>query len=105
MTSRALRRRLHHGDVDERRNAHLETTEFDGLSEPLLGNYKSENRQPEVTLYYIFLMPRMRKYGYDMLFRLSLILILLHFRGTQLEIFGMMNRARWDITGHFYFLS
>ncbi|CAA3008125.1 Hypothetical predicted protein [Olea europaea subsp. europaea] len=38
MTSRTLRRRLHHGDVDGRRNEHFETSRFDSLDEPLLGN-------------------------------------------------------------------
>ncbi|KAL2464483.1 ELMO/CED-12 family protein [Forsythia ovata] len=38
MTSRTLRRRLHHGDVDGRKNEHLETSGFDSLDEPLLGN-------------------------------------------------------------------
>ncbi|CAI9779586.1 unnamed protein product [Fraxinus pennsylvanica] len=38
MTSRTLRRRLHHGDVDGRRNENLETSRFDSLDEPLLGN-------------------------------------------------------------------
>ncbi|GMP81231.1 hypothetical protein CsSME_00036010 [Camellia sinensis var. sinensis] len=31
MTSRALRRRLHHGDVDGKRHEHLETSGLDGL--------------------------------------------------------------------------
>ncbi|THG05782.1 hypothetical protein TEA_007630 [Camellia sinensis var. sinensis] len=39
MTSRALRRRLHHGDVDGKRHEHLETSGLDGLDEPLLGNH------------------------------------------------------------------
>ncbi|XP_022899616.1 uncharacterized protein LOC111412982 isoform X3 [Olea europaea var. sylvestris] len=38
MTSQTLRRRLHHGDVDGRRNEHSETSGFDSLDEPLLGN-------------------------------------------------------------------
>jgi len=38
MTSRTLRRRLHHGDVDAKRHEHLETSGLDSLNEPLLGN-------------------------------------------------------------------
>ncbi|KAF5725761.1 ELMO domain-containing protein A isoform X1 [Tripterygium wilfordii] len=36
MTSRTLRRRLHHGDVDGRQNEHLDESGFDSLNEPLL---------------------------------------------------------------------
>ncbi|KAI5659548.1 hypothetical protein M9H77_28341 [Catharanthus roseus] len=43
MTSRTLRRRLHHGDVDGRRHEHLETSEVDSLNEPLLGNKKDDD--------------------------------------------------------------
>ncbi|KAJ0015262.1 hypothetical protein Pint_20814 [Pistacia integerrima] len=43
MTSRTLRRRLHHGDVDGRNREHLETSGFDSLSEPLLANYDDDN--------------------------------------------------------------
>lgn len=42
MTSRTLRRILHHGDVDGRRHEHMETTEVDSLSEPLLGNREQD---------------------------------------------------------------
>ncbi|KAK6942101.1 ELMO domain [Dillenia turbinata] len=38
MTSGTLRRRLHHGDIDGRRRENLETSELDGLNEPLLQN-------------------------------------------------------------------
>lgn len=37
MSSRTLRRRLHHGDVDGKRQEHLEASGLDALSEPLLG--------------------------------------------------------------------
>ncbi|GMH09661.1 hypothetical protein Nepgr_011502 [Nepenthes gracilis] len=37
-SSTTLRRRLHHGDVDGKRREHYETSGFDALSEPLLGN-------------------------------------------------------------------
>ncbi|KAI3472410.1 hypothetical protein Pfo_029531 [Paulownia fortunei] len=38
MSSRTLRRRLHHGDVDGGRYDRYETSRFDSLNEPLLGN-------------------------------------------------------------------
>ncbi|KAF3441424.1 hypothetical protein FNV43_RR15338 [Rhamnella rubrinervis] len=50
MTSRTLRRRLHHGDVDGKTHEHLETTELDGLNEPLLGNDRYDNRHSEGSL-------------------------------------------------------
>lgn len=40
MTSRTLRRRLHHEDVGGRGNERLESSGYDGLSEPLLANYQ-----------------------------------------------------------------
>lgn len=48
MTSQTLRRRLHHGDVDGRRNEHLETSGFDSLDEPLLGNGVYDGPHSEV---------------------------------------------------------
>ena len=38
MPSATLRRRLHHGDVDGKRHEQFESSGFDSLSEPLLGN-------------------------------------------------------------------
>lgn len=38
MPSATLRRRLHHGDVDGKRHEQYESSGFDSLSEPLLGN-------------------------------------------------------------------
>ena len=38
MSSRTLRRRLYHGDVDGKRQEHLETSGLDSLSEPLLAD-------------------------------------------------------------------
>ncbi|KAE9586372.1 hypothetical protein Lal_00000905 [Lupinus albus] len=38
MSSRTLRRRIHHGDVDGKRWEHLETSGLDTLSEPLLAD-------------------------------------------------------------------
>lgn len=38
MSSKSLRRRLHHGDVDGRRKEHFETSGLDSLSEPLLAD-------------------------------------------------------------------
>ncbi|KAF7819212.1 ELMO domain-containing protein A [Senna tora] len=44
MSSRTLRRRLHHGDVDGKSREHFETSGLDSLSEPLLGEHDySEN--------------------------------------------------------------
>ncbi|KAL8132246.1 hypothetical protein AgCh_007942 [Apium graveolens] len=37
MTSRTIRRRLHHRDVDGKKNEHFQSSEADTLSEPLLG--------------------------------------------------------------------
>ncbi|XP_024031145.1 ELMO domain-containing protein A isoform X1 [Morus notabilis] len=48
MTSRTLRRRLHHADVDGKRQEHLETSDLDGLNEPLLGNYRHDDRHSEL---------------------------------------------------------
>ena len=53
MTSSTLRRRLHHGDVDGKRHEHLETSELDGLNEPLLGNYEHDDRHSEVIPHFI----------------------------------------------------
>ncbi|KAJ6808808.1 ELMO domain-containing protein C [Iris pallida] len=41
MGTRAIRRRLHHGDVDGRRNERIESYGVDDLDEPLLGNYRN----------------------------------------------------------------
>lgn len=51
MTSRTLRRRLHHGDVDGKRKEHLDTSDFGGLDEPLLGNHNHDDLHSEVSLY------------------------------------------------------
>lgn len=48
MTSKTLRRRLHHGDVDGKTHEHLEASSSDGLNEPLLGNYECSDRHSEV---------------------------------------------------------
>ncbi|WJX83388.1 hypothetical protein P8452_66053 [Trifolium repens] len=37
MSSKTLRRRLHHGDVDGKRQEHLDASGLDSLNEPLLG--------------------------------------------------------------------
>lgn len=39
MASKTLRRRLHHGDVDGRKNEHMDSIVSDSINEPLLGNY------------------------------------------------------------------
>ncbi|KAK4282052.1 hypothetical protein QN277_013473 [Acacia crassicarpa] len=46
MSSRTLRRRLHHGDVDGKNREHLETSGTDSLSEPLLGEHDYSERIP-----------------------------------------------------------
>ena len=50
MRSGALRRRLHHGDVDGRRNENYETSGLDGLDEPLLGNHDYDDKHSEVIM-------------------------------------------------------
>ncbi|CDP11299.1 unnamed protein product [Coffea canephora] len=52
MTSRTLRRRLHHGDVDGKRHEHLDCSGVDPLNEPLLGNqqYDHDKASEECTL-------------------------------------------------------
>ena len=57
MTSRTLRKRLHHGDVDGKGHENIQTSDFDGLNEPLLGNYTFEDRHSEVRLYFDYLHP------------------------------------------------
>ncbi|KAB1223102.1 ELMO domain-containing protein A [Morella rubra] len=47
MTSRTLRRRLHHGDVDGKRQEHFEALGSDGLNEPLLDYHVRDDRQSE----------------------------------------------------------
>ncbi|KAM7524372.1 hypothetical protein LguiA_014274 [Lonicera macranthoides] len=47
MTSRTLRRRLHHGDVDGKKHEHLVSSDLDDLNEPLLGNNENDNKQSE----------------------------------------------------------
>ncbi|KAL5546901.1 hypothetical protein UlMin_006588 [Ulmus minor] len=47
MTSRTLKRRLHHGDVDGKGHENIQTSDLDGLNEPLLGNYTFEDRHSE----------------------------------------------------------
>ncbi|KAK1279292.1 hypothetical protein QJS04_geneDACA015107 [Acorus gramineus] len=42
MASKAIRRRIHHGDVDGGRNEHMETSGLESLSEPLLGSYNDD---------------------------------------------------------------
>ncbi|ONK55242.1 uncharacterized protein A4U43_UnF5960 [Asparagus officinalis] len=39
MATKAIRRRLHHADVDGRKNEHMDTSGIDTINEPLLGNY------------------------------------------------------------------
>ncbi|RDX66880.1 ELMO domain-containing protein A, partial [Mucuna pruriens] len=51
MSSKALRRRLHHGDVDGKRKEHFETWVLESLSEPLLADDDYiENKKEEGTV-------------------------------------------------------
>ncbi|KAJ9179843.1 hypothetical protein P3X46_008159 [Hevea brasiliensis] len=43
MSARTLRRRLHHGDVDGKREEHFDSSGYDGLSEPLLGTREHDD--------------------------------------------------------------
>lgn len=106
MTSKTLRRRLHHGDVDGKRHEHLETSGLDGLNEPLLGNYEYDDKDSEVSLFfgclkYCWLIWLEALFYYFSLF--YLIDILLHLRGLCLKTSGMMNEGRSTNTGRYYF--
>ncbi|TVU47247.1 hypothetical protein EJB05_06840 [Eragrostis curvula] len=48
MSTSNLRRRLHHGDVDGRRNEHVDISGVDYLNEPLLGRSSDDNSGSEV---------------------------------------------------------
>ena len=57
MSSKSLRRRLHHGDVDGRRHEHLETSGLDSLSEPLLGDGDySENKKVRTSSFKFYIL-------------------------------------------------
>lgn len=45
MSTRTLRRRLHHEDVDGKRQEHFDSSGCDGLSEPLLGTREHDDMQ------------------------------------------------------------
>ncbi|KAL5985141.1 hypothetical protein ACLOJK_036377 [Asimina triloba] len=47
MASKTLRRRLHHADVNGRKNEHLDTYRSDSLSEPLLEKYGHDESYSE----------------------------------------------------------
>lgn len=48
MATRAIRRRLHHADVDGRKNENMDISRSDTLNEPLLGKYSYDDSQSEV---------------------------------------------------------
>lgn len=48
MASRALRRRIHHGDANGLNHEHSDRSESDALSEPLLENYRHDENYSEV---------------------------------------------------------
>lgn len=54
MTSRTVRRRLLHGDVDGKKREHLITADLDDLNEPLLANDEEYNAKPLEKLEGIF---------------------------------------------------
>ncbi|GMJ11294.1 hypothetical protein like AT3G03610 [Hibiscus trionum] len=47
MRSSTVRRRLHHGDVGDRRGENYESSGLDGLDEPLLGNHDYDDKHSE----------------------------------------------------------
>ncbi|XP_058078902.1 uncharacterized protein LOC131227174 [Magnolia sinica] len=51
MATKTLRRRLHHGDVDGRKQEHFDTAGSDGLSEPLLGKYGHDDSYSEACVH------------------------------------------------------
>lgn len=103
MTSRTLRRRLHHGDVDGKTHEHLETTELDGLNEPLLGNDRYDNRHSEVRTYFTFPSPMI--HGGQNVVKTCCGFHFEYSRGVYLKIFGMMSAKRNSCIGHCYFLN
>lgn len=54
MSSKTLRRRLHHGDVDGKRKEHFETSGLDSLSEPLLGDDDNIENKKVRNCYHLF---------------------------------------------------
>lgn len=94
MSSRTLRRRLHHGDVDGKRQEHLEASGLDGLSEPLLGgdDYIENKKVRNFGNLHFFLT----------VFHFVMLIFLCH-RYVHLKIFGMTRGRRRSFTGHFYF--
>ncbi|KAL6644989.1 hypothetical protein ACP70R_016597 [Stipagrostis hirtigluma subsp. patula] len=48
MSTSNLRRRLHHGDVDGRKNEHVDISSVESLNEPLLGTSSDDNPGSEV---------------------------------------------------------
>ncbi|XP_066393845.1 uncharacterized protein [Miscanthus floridulus] len=48
MSTTNLRRRLHHGDLDGRKNEHVDISSADSLNEPLLGKSSDDNFGSEV---------------------------------------------------------
>lgn len=103
MTSRTLRRRLHHGDVDGKKHEHLVSSDLDDLNEPLLGNNENDNKQSEVVLVsYLFPCSRCSlTHSKNVL----ILLIPLQHRETHLKPFGVMNKERNNSIGHFFFLN
>jgi len=52
MATRAIRRRrLHHAEIDGRKNEHIDSSGFDTLNEPLLRKYSYEENHSEVTIF------------------------------------------------------
>lgn len=126
MTSRTLRRRLHHGDVDGKRNEKYDASGFEGLSEPLLGGHEYSDRSSEVLRLIPFLffsiwndhfpllyLNILGAYGFVFfvcIFPLAVFgsCLLCGFsckRYAHLKRFGTMNGRNNSYTGLFCFLS
>lgn len=51
MSTKSLRRRLHHRDVDRKEQDYFDASGYDGLEEPLLGNHEHDDiAAPKITL-------------------------------------------------------
>jgi hypothetical protein len=51
MSTSNLRRRLHHADVDGRKNERIDITDVDSLDEPLLGRSSYDSGGSEVIIF------------------------------------------------------
>jgi len=63
MSTTNLRRRLHHGDVDGRKNEHVDISSADSLNEPLLGKSSGDNFGSAVSLFFWFTIASILSYS------------------------------------------